>query len=94
MNDPSCFAKLFYSKLIVISYYIFYMTIMIQLGSENKEMIFTCKPQLAASTIAMQKASVSEVLRKMWPWTKTFLTSWCSKAPRRRTLQAVMEKKC
>lgn len=28
-------------------------------------------PQLAASTIAMQKASVSEVLRKMSPWTST-----------------------
>jgi hypothetical protein len=28
-------------------------------------------PQLAASTMAMQKASVSDVLRKMWPLTST-----------------------
>lgn len=46
----------------------------------------TWSPQLAASTMAMQKASVSDVLRKMWPWTRTPQTSLCSKGPSRRTL--------
>jgi hypothetical protein len=31
----------------------------------------TYKPQLAASTIAMQNASVSDVFKKIWPWTST-----------------------
>ena len=48
------------------------------------------KPQLAASNIAMQNASVREVLRKMWPLQSTFLTSeWC-KAPRSSTLSAML----
>lgn len=47
----------------------------------------TCSPQLAPSTMAMQNASVSDVFRKMWPWTRTPRTSLCSKAPSRRTLQ-------
>ena len=42
-------------------------------------------PQQAASTIAMQNASVREVLRKMSPCTSTPLTSECSSVPRRRT---------
>lgn len=53
----------------------------------------TCSPQLAPSTMAMQNASVSDVLRKMWPCTKTPRTSLCSKAPSRRTLQCSSWKK-
>lgn len=47
----------------------------------------TCRPQLAPSTMAMQKASVSEVFRKIWPCTSTSRTSLWSRAPRRRTLE-------
>lgn len=48
----------------------------------------TCSPQLTPSTIAMQNASVRDVLRKIWPCTRTPRTSLCSKAPKRRTLGA------
>ena len=51
----------------------------------------TCSPQLAPSTIAMQNASVRDVLRKIWPCTRTPRTSLCSKAPKRRTLGAKSE---
>lgn len=53
----------------------------------------TCSPQLAPSTMAMQNASVRDVLRKMWPCTRTPRTSLCSSAPSRRTLQSPNSRK-
>ncbi len=41
----------------------------------------TCSPQAAASTMAMQKASVSEELRKMSPITSTSRTLSCLIGP-------------
>ena len=41
----------------------------------------TSKPELAASTIAIQKASVKEVFKKICPLTITSLTCLCGIAP-------------
>lgn len=43
-------------------------------------------PQLAASKIAMQKASVSDVFRNTWPFTSILRTLWFVIEPRRVTL--------
>lgn len=51
----------------------------------------TCKPHDAASTIAIQKASVRDVLRKMSPDTRKSRTSLCRKLPRRSTLSCSLK---
>ena len=41
-------------------------------GTPPTRVLTTSRPQLAASTMAMQNASVNDVLRKMWPFTSTY----------------------
>lgn len=75
-------------------FYIYYVLSFIHINTPPHTHIHTCSPQLAPSTMAIQKASVREVLRNIWPWTRTSLTSLWSRAPSRRTLYIIQIREC
>lgn len=53
----------------------------LSLRKQHTAVLTTGSPQETASTIAIQNASVSDVLRKMCPWISTSLTLLCSTLP-------------
>jgi hypothetical protein len=55
-------------------------------GTPPTSVLTTNRPQQAASRIAIQKDSVNEVFRKIWPLHRTSLTFPGSKAPSNSTL--------
>ena len=57
LEDSSCFGKVFHLKQTLTS------------GTPPTAVDTTSSPAAAASTTAMQKASVREALMKIWPWT-------------------------